>query len=62
MMTSSGNSSQSTRTGRVLWEESLVLSRFTRNYERTSGILSPVEYHRFDQSIKFWYNYFDSDQ
>ena len=42
-MTSSSNSSQSTRpTGRVLWEELLVLNLdFTRNYERMSGIFVP---------------------
>ena len=40
-MTSSSNSSQSTRpVGRVLWEELLVLF-FTCSYERTSGILVP---------------------
>ena len=41
-MTSLSNSSKSTcLTGRVLWEELLVLSRFS-NYEQTSGILSPA--------------------
>ena len=41
-MTSSSNSSQSTRpVGRVLWEELLVLSRFHRNYEWTSEIFVP---------------------
>ena len=41
-LTSASNSSQSTcPTGRVLWEELLAFLDFTRNYERTSGILSP---------------------
>ena len=41
-MTSSSNSSQSTRPiGRVLWKELLVLSRFYSNYELTSGFLVP---------------------
>ena len=41
-MTSLSNSLQSTRpTGRVLWEEFLVLVDFTRNYEPMSGIFVP---------------------
>ena len=41
-MTSPSNSSQSTRPiGRVLWEELLVPSDFTHNYERMSGIFVP---------------------
>ena len=42
-VTSSSNSSQSTRpSGRVLWEELLVLSIFHRNYEWTRGIFCPL--------------------
>ena len=45
-MTSSSISSQSTcPTGQVLWEEFLVLSRFHRNYQRTSEIF--VLWHAF---------------
>ena len=47
-MTSSSNSSQSTRpVGRVLWEELLVLSRFHRNYEWTSEIFGPLPSSNF---------------
>ena len=41
--TLSSNSSQSTHpTGRVLGKNYLSFLDFTRNYERTSGILSPA--------------------
>ena len=41
-ITSSSNCSQCTcPIGRVLWEELLVLSNFTRNYEWTRGIFVP---------------------
>ena len=45
-MTSSSNSSQSTRpTGQELWGELLVFLDFTCNYEQTSGIYVPMELH-----------------
>ena len=49
-MTSLSNCSQSIRpTGRVLWEELLVLIDFTRNYEPTSGIF--VSWHVSKQIV-----------